>query len=125
MSRAEASHQALTQFMPYVASMLASLAGLPAVQIKAVSRLVALALDGAVWTVCASALVQPLLTLAAMSNPMSSFRVEFHRMGGLAAIGLAYLEAQEEVRQMDSRALCPIAYALLFCRSASVCSSRC
>lgn len=38
-------------------------------------------------------------TLAAMSNPKSSFRDEFQKMGGLACVGLCYLYSDEPERQ--------------------------
>ncbi len=96
--RMEEGHEATRQFVPYITTMLSLCAGLPAVQLKAVSRLIALTQDPVVWLSCQMALDTAMTTLGAMANPKSSFRDEFQKMGGLACIGMCYLETDEPER---------------------------
>ena len=57
-----------------------------------------LTLDPVVWEACPIGLEVAMCTLAAMSNPKSSFRDEFQKMGGLACVGLCYLHSDEPER---------------------------
>ena len=98
MFRAEQGFEASKQFLPYITTLLAVCAGLPVLQIKAVSRLIHLALDPIVWLAGPLGLMSAFTTLAAMANPKSSFRDEFQRMGGLAVVGQCYLEDDEPER---------------------------
>lgn len=82
-------------FVSYVACVLATCAGVPAVQRKAVGRVIALSLDAAVWTACPEGLTEALVTVGAMANPRTSYRDEFFRAGGLACVALAYIETEE------------------------------
>lgn len=96
--RDEEGHEATRSFLPYITTILASCAGLRAVQIKAVGRLIHLTLDPVAWHAASLALESSMATLAAMANPKSSFRDEFQRMGGLACVGRCYLETDEPER---------------------------
>ncbi len=96
--RMEEGHEATRQFVPYITTMLSTCAGLPAVQLKAVSRLIALTLDPVIWLACQMGLDTAMATLAAIANPKSSFRDEFQKMGGLACVALCYLGSDEPER---------------------------
>lgn len=96
--RGEEGHQATAQFLPYITTVLAMCAGLPAVQIKAVSRLINLTLDPVVYDACPMGLDVAMCTVGAMANPKSSFRDEFQKMGGLACVALCYLNSDEPER---------------------------
>ena len=99
LAMAEECYEAGQVFIPYITTLLASCAGLQSIQIKAVSRIIDLCADDVVYRQCPVGLQNAMCTLAAMANPMSSFRDEFQKMGGLACVGLCYLEDQEEERR--------------------------
>lgn len=80
----------------YITCMLASCAGLPSIQLKAVSRLITLTNDDITWYSCTSGFESAMMTLAAMANPKSSFRDEFQKMGGLSCVLRCYLEGERE-----------------------------
>jgi hypothetical protein len=96
--RMEEGHEATRQFVPYITTMLSLCAGVRAVQLKAVSRLIALCLDPVVWLSCQLAIDTAIATVAAMANPKSSFRDEFQKMGGLTCVGMCYLDTDEPER---------------------------
>jgi hypothetical protein len=68
-----------------------------------------------VYGQCKGALFTAMTTLTAMANPRSSFRDEFQRMGGVACVGLCYLECDEDeqlnvfTQVSDARTNCPLA----------------
>lgn len=90
----EDMYEAGKVFIPFISSLLAGCAGIESLQIKAVSRILSMCEDNVIYRQCPDGIQSSVCTLAAMANPISSFRESFQKMGGLSSVGLCYLDVR-------------------------------